>query len=485
MKKNLKFTQKSREAVLLRAIIVLIGLFYWQSALAQDNQSLPITGSWQIIGYQIVDNNPTMSETEIKKWLGSVVQFTEQNKAILHDGLNQKVCPQFDFQITTENAEGYFLIGYQVNPHRLGITDEEIVVVSMACQVNSWLGKHRKFVIQTDEQLLSYWDGVIFFFVKQGSSANHLINQVCLETLLITPQSVGLLNSDSDFNEKTLLEALPGCTVELKTTTQITQAGDEQVKQYFELFRQNQSILKVYPDDALMKIARIRVFDDKAIAPAHAKLGTSYAKVFKNEGEIVDCQAGIKKRSGQTVCSFENMPSIQYVFEPSKQGVISPIEALNQAKLVEIIWISDRHLINEKVSPEPEPAPMIKRAAPITDTKGSKGNLKTAVTPMEMPIDVEKAYKIQDKRLQKLYNLIVIALTKETGLDKKNGEGENVNSEDKIRSKFINAQRAWIKYRDENCQWHSTLANSQNFTCLEQETRKRADEIEKTLKQLE
>jgi len=128
---------------------------------------------------------------------------------------------------------------------------------------------------------------------------------------------------------------------------------------------------------------------------------------------------------------------------------------------------------------------MIKRAAPITDTKGSKGNLKTAVTPMEMPIDVEKAYKIQDKRLQKLYNLIVIALTKETGLDKKNGEGENVNSEDKIRSKFINAQRAWIKYRDENCQWHSTLANSQNFTCLEQETRKRADEIEKTLKQLE
>ncbi len=466
-------------------IIILIGLFYWQSALPQQNQSLPITGSWQIISYQIV-GYPTMSETEIKSWIGSVVQFTEQNKAILHDSLSRQVCPQFDYQITTENADGYFLIGYQVKPHRLGITEEEIFVVSVACQVNSWLGKHREFVIVTDEQLLSYWDGVIFFFVKQASSANHLINQVCLETLLITPQSVGLLNSDSDFNEKTLLEALPGCTVELKTTTQITQAGDEQVKQYFELFRQNQSILKVYPDDALMKIARIRVFDDKAIAPARAKLGTIYAKVFKNEAEILDCQAGIKKRSGQTVCSFENMSSIQYVFEPSKQGVISPIEGLNQAKLVEIIWIADTSLINEKVRPEPDPAPMIKRAAPTTDTKASKGDLKItgAVMPMEMPIDVEKAYQIQDKRLQEVYNRIIIALTKKMGLNKKNGEGENVNKTDN-RIKFINAQRAWIKYRDSHCHWHSSLANSQNFTCLEEQTRKRADEIEKTLKQLE
>jgi uncharacterized protein YecT (DUF1311 family) len=476
---------------IISLIFVVFSLFYSQSALPKD--ALPMIGFWQIIKYQIV-SEPRMSDIEIKKWMGAVIEFTEEKLAIRYEGLEQKVCSQFDYHQTFENAQSFFLKRYQLKPQEFGITEEEILVVRMACQVNSWLGKEREFVKQTDEQLLAYWNGVIFFFAKQASNPHEKINQSNTKNsypkkLLITSKNVGLLNSNSHFNEKTLKEALPGCSVKAKTMIHISKNGDEQVRQYFELFRENQFILKVYPDETLMKIARIHVFDNGAIAPANVKVGAVYAKVFKNDEKNLDCQAGIKKRSGQTVCFFKETPHLQYVFEPTKQGLISPIEALNEAKLVEIIWLADASLKKQTVTAKPE-AMKTKTSlttdnqtskAPTIDDKGLENNvMKETVGLMPIQQDIETVYKMQEKRLAELYHRIVTALTKKTQSE----PGEDKNKIDNL-SQFKNAQDAWIAYRDEHCQWQSTLPNSQDFICLEQQTRKRADEIEKNLRQLE
>ncbi len=337
--------------------VVLICLFSFSSAIAKSTQTLPIKGSWKIVSYQIV-GYPAMSEAKANNWIGKVAEFTTQKRATLRDASTRQVCPRFDYQVTTKNAEAYFLIGYQIKPHRLGITEEEIQLVSITCQTNSWLGKYRELVLWTDEQMLSYWNGVIFFFAKQRYSSirptasTRPTTQSRSKTLLITPQSVGTLNPDSDFNKNTLTRALPGYRVEAKTKT--TKDGEKPVMKYFELSRQGQRMLEVYPNPAATrKIGRIRIFDNRALAPAQAKLGTIYADVFKNDEQLVDCQAGINDRSGQTLCSFENMSSIQYVFEPKSDMTtknLSPIEALNQAELVEFVWTADPSLITERVS---------------------------------------------------------------------------------------------------------------------------------------
>jgi len=122
-------------------------------------------------------------------------------------------------------------------------------------------------------------------------------------------------------------------------------------------------MLEIYPTyPTTAKIDRLRIFDDRALAPAETKLGMTYTQVFRSHEKIIDCQAGINDRSEQTLCSFKNMSSIQYVFEPKSingRDIFSPIDALNQAELVEIVWTADRSLMIEIPSPDRSPAPVI------------------------------------------------------------------------------------------------------------------------------
>ncbi|MDM8561017.1 DUF1131 family protein [Candidatus Parabeggiatoa sp. HSG14] len=333
-------------------IFVLIYLFAGGSVLAEQTQILPIVGAWKIIGYQIV-GYPTMNEAKTKSWIGKVIEFTKQKTVTLYFDKTSQVCPKFTYQVTTENAKGYFLIGYEVKPHRFGITEEEIQLINVICKVKSWLGEHREFIKVSDEQILSYWDGVVFFFVKQSGNIIPLNKKGRAETLLITPQNVGMLNPASDFEKEILVEALPNYRVEKQTSMQ-TIKDSKRMMEHFEIYQQNKLILKVYPNPTTRKIASIRIFDNRALAPGNVKLGASYTDVFKNEEQLIDCQAGIEERGGQTLCSFKNMSSIQYVFKPkSNRGrAISPIEALNQAKLVEFVWKADTSLITETIETE-------------------------------------------------------------------------------------------------------------------------------------
>ena len=302
----------------MRTISIFLYLLYITNVYAQQS----INGVWQIMSYQMVAY-PAIPDSEIKNWIGRKVEFTSEQQAILRYANNTETCSKFNQQITSQNSEAYFLIGYGVKPQRLGVTTEDIAIVSINCQQASWLSKSREFVILNDQQMLSYWDGVIFFFSKQAESSRLRMTSNAIKPLIITPQSVGLLNINSDCNEQSLRQALHGYDIKSKPG-------------YFELYRFNKLMLVVFPHKLTGKVNRIRILDKNIQVPGNAKLGFKYRDIFK-ANQLVTC----KLENNLSFCSFANMSSIQYVFKQQ------PRETLIDAKLVEIIWNADQSLIIE------------------------------------------------------------------------------------------------------------------------------------------
>ncbi len=302
----------------MRTISVFLYLLYITNVYAQPS----ISGVWQISSYQIIAY-PAIPDAEVKNWIGRKFEFTSEQQAILRYGNNIETCSKFNQYLTSQNSEAYFLIGYGVKPQRLGITTENIAVVSINCQQASWLSKSRDFVILNDQQLLSYWDGVIFFLSKQAESSRLRITNRAIKALIITPQSVGLLNPNSDCNEQSLRQVLHGYDIKSKFG-------------YFELYRFNKLMLVVFPNKLTGKVKRIRILDKNIQVPGNAKLGFKYRDIFK-VNQLVSC----KLENNLSFCWLANMSSIQYVFKQQAR------ETLMDAKLVEIIWNADPSLIIE------------------------------------------------------------------------------------------------------------------------------------------
>ena len=457
-------------------IISLICKLGFQSvyADAQKTDNFPLLGKWKIISFQMMDSSQ-MELTHAQKWIGGVITFSENQTATLNNHATQGQCQKFTYQLTTPTTKDYFS-KYQVNPLRLGIVKEQIQLVSMSCQVESWLGNHKEFLKVSEEQMLGDWNGVIFFFVKLTDE---------IETLLITPQSVGLLNSNSDFNQTTLIQALPSYTLKQIMPDNSLPGDPEQPVEYYKVYQDKQLKLKIYSNEAGQKITRIHIYDQNALAPNHAKIGNSYAEIFNKDNEqLIECQAGIKERNRQTICFFKEMPTIQYIFElkyDDNAGQTTPTEALNRAKLVEFIWTAGPTLINETSASEPLSS---------VNSKETPTEKVVPIIPL-VAVDVETAYKIEEKRLNEIYNRLNVALIKKATRQNNQDNGGD-NSEEPVNlTDFINAQQAWIKYRDYNCHWHASLImdevmkSHRSFWCLERMTRERADEMEQVLKPLE
>ncbi|MDM8566620.1 hypothetical protein QUF74_13340 [Candidatus Halobeggiatoa sp. HSG11] len=417
---------------MLRILILLILCLSHYSTLAV--QPIPITGSWQIVSYQVI-GYPSMDEINRDTWLGKIIQIDQQIK--LSDSSKQ-ACPKFNYKITTENSEAQFLTGYKIKPNQLGIIEETIQLIEVTCDTDSWLKKSRWFVKISDIHMLGYWDGVIFFFSKQND--NNL--------LLITPQSVGMINSKSLFNLEILTKSLPKYTP----------------NKDFTFYQKNKLMLKINPDLNKHKISSINIFDDKAIAPAYAKIGMTYQDVFKTPETIIDCKAGVGELAGKTICSFKNIPTIKYVFKPKQED--SPIKALENAELIEFIWIADPTLMEEIESPDLS----IPEVAATTEV----ANTATIATATNTSSQVDN-FKNQTARLKDIKNSINTLLK---ALPDKKFETAILD--------FNSTQQAWTKYSYKHCQWYSTfLGVADNmFTCMEKMARERADEIEIFLQKL-
>lgn len=488
-----------------KTFTVLLLLGYLVSLPAVDAASLakdlPIAGAWKIISYQIV-GYPAMNEAQAKSWIGKLAEFSSRKKATLREGTSQQqqVCLDFSYQVSKQTAEGYFLVGYKVPPNRFGVTQADVEVINITCKNDSWLGKGREFVKISEELMLSNWEGVFFFFARQADSLTLLSAQGGSKMLFITPQSVGVLTPDSDFNEATLSEALPGYTI-----NKVSHLSEEkqEIVDAFEFHRQNQLKLKVYPSPSMQKIGRIEIAEEAARAPANAKLGVTYADVFKDDQQLVDCQAGIGEKSGKTLCNFKNMSSLQYVFEPKKdsEGNFSPIEALTQAKLVGFIWIADPSLVMESVNPDIHKAtltlppatppkteePKVEATSPpkvevATSPKTETPNLTTMAADAStstgpVPTEPEAAYKFQEEQLKDVLERLKEAL--------KIAGNEGAVEGPVNLTNFINAQSAWFEYRDKNCSWQTSLKEKKipdkSFSCLEKMTRERVIELKQLL----
>ena len=348
----------------------------------------------------------------------------------------------------------------------------------MTCQGPNWPADKSVFIKVTDEQMLSQWNGIMFYFTKQNdlTDPTPLVQITNPETLLVTPQSVGLINPESDFNQQVLTENFPDYTI--TTETKINEKGQTLIAD-FKLSLADQLLLKVYPDPETNKIKSINLFDSQVQVPGNAKLGMTYAELFKDYETFLDCQAGTTPaRSDQTICFFKNLPTIKYVFESktsSNENLLSPIEELNRAQLVEWIWLANRQLV---------PSPVEQKLTKPTNTSEDS---KTDATARVGPMDAKSAYDIQNQRLQEVNQQLSETIQKQFS-PLLVQDHSNSTDQPQPLIYFMQSQKTWEQYRNDNCQWYSALETSEpqqnltKFTCLEQMTRDRVDEIEHVLK---
>ena len=460
---------KKIAASILFTYLLCISLTY--AGTNRDSTDLPIVGVWKIMSYQIV-GYPAMDEEQIKKWIGRQVEFTSR-RAALRDGGSRELCQEFSYQVSTETSEGYFYVGYKIKPNRFGITQSEVEVVSVTCKMDSWLGtKKKEFVKISNELMLSNWEGVFFFFAKQAESLSLLGKDGGTKILLITPQSVGAANPKTDFTREALSQTLFGYKIK-----EVTHTDDDKkvVLDSYQFYRKDKLMLEVYPDSNKQNIEIIRVFDENAIAPSNAKLGLSYSEIFQND-QLVDCQAGIKERSGETLCSFKDMPTIKYIFKvkEDEEGKLSPVDALNQAKLVEFLWKADPSLVMETVpaSSDLAPAAPTSTVAPTPTTTSPNPPTPVALAVASPVQKLQTAYKQTDERLNDLYLQLKDALMK---ADPK---------EERVQE-LVQAQKTWLEYRDKSCSVSSPssgeITSENTLNCLDTLTHQRNDELEKLL----
>ncbi|MBE9562687.1 MAG: hypothetical protein IMF12_07490, partial [Proteobacteria bacterium] len=314
-----------------------------------------------------------------------------------------------------------------IKPNQLGIVEKTIQLIEINCETDDWLNKFSWFAKVSDIHMLGYWEGVMFFFVKQTDN----------DLLLITPQSVGMVNSKSLFKPEIIAKLLPKYVFDKD----------------FKSYQENKLILEVYPNSDEHQIIHINIFDDKAIAPANAKIGMSYKDVFNNPEIIVDCEAGVRDLSGKTICSFKNIPTIKYVFKPKPDA--SPIKALKNAELMEFVWLADPTLMEESELPDRS----IPEITTATITNNQVDSLETQIT-----------------RLTNINNSINTLL--ET-LQLKNFEIAMID--------FDSTQQTWAQYSDKHCKWYSNFLGVEDdmSVCMEKITKKRADEMEIFLQKLQ
>lgn len=112
-------------------------------------------------------------------------------------------------------------------------------------------------------------------------------------------------------------------------------------------------------------------------------------------------------------------------------------------------------------------------AQEIDQKLAQKVNCETPMTTLEMNICAGQEYKVADQKLNRVYRQLQSKL----------------NSKQKQR--LTNAQLAWIKFRDTNCNYErgqfegGTMASQVGTYCLAAMTEKRTKELESYLQELD
>src|SRR6266581_3566827 len=124
-----------------------------------------IRGTWVVQGYRFAGIS-ALSEKEAKSWIGKTMVMGE--KCISLAGVTNSL-PRFLY--TVHNADNYFIEGFRVSPSSVGYKNSQVREYQiMRTDGTAWQEPGDLFVIVSDTEALTCWDGV--FFVLKRSSAS-------------------------------------------------------------------------------------------------------------------------------------------------------------------------------------------------------------------------------------------------------------------------------------------------------------------------
>lgn len=416
-----------------------------------------LNGRWQIMSYQIV-GYPAMSEAEANMWLGRNVEFTDKHATLYHKD-TQQTCDSVTFDSTQTDAEGYFLVGYEVKPARLGVLTDNVTVVRPSCQSTSWLLPQQEFVLISDNQMLSNWEGVFFFF-KRDTDTN----------LAIMPQSVGMIMPKTAFDQAVISQALPS-----QYQLQQQQYTETVEKPFYAVFQGEERVLDIFPSADLSQIGRIQIYSTQITAPNQMRTGQTYAEIF-GDNTTVQCQAELVD-TGNVICQVPNMESLQYRFQgvayTTAEGETLSPEQLQQTMLAEIIWLPAPELVTEEHRVHPQGVALEEEALEMP------AETETASTD-----ELTAAYQASDTGLNQAYKQLRDQLNQYLAK-----HSDETSTKALKVANLVAVQRTWLQFRDNNCRWQAELKvdaqQARSLTCLIRMTDERTVELNAITQQLQ
>ncbi len=293
----------------------LLILFLYSPVTIADLQ-----GTWKVTSYQIIGYT-ALSDAEAQAWIGNTIHFVGQS-ATLRTARGAQSCQSTRYQSRTEDAEGYFLVGYHVKPQQLGITQPQVTVTSANCLQDSWMGAYREFVEYSERQMLTDWEGVLLFLTKQSDGIGTLSN--VNQPIMLTPQNLGSITPETVYQYQTLAQAFTGYEIVAK-------------RGYTQVRRQGRTKFEIYPNLHTGKVAKVLIYEDTVIAPGGVKIGMTYPQIFNQEGQIVDCEKSFWR--GKSTCYYPSMRAVEYVFNTTRPK--------SGGQLTEIHWTADINLVSQ------------------------------------------------------------------------------------------------------------------------------------------
>ncbi len=126
------------------------------------NINLPIAGTW-ILDKYVFTGDSSIPEDKAKSMIGEKAQFSD--KGVYFDNL---ICKNPSFKVKVLDSQDYFQSNFKIDPSSIGINEKYIKVVTVSSEDNFF----DEFIQINRNVMLKFTDGIIFFFIKDGTQMN-------------------------------------------------------------------------------------------------------------------------------------------------------------------------------------------------------------------------------------------------------------------------------------------------------------------------
>lgn len=151
--------------------------------------NMPIEGEWSATRYVFI-NDSGISEKEAQSLIGKKAVFKGSQVKV-----NNSVCTEPSFKVKVVNSKSYFQNNLKIRPESLGIKEKQVKVITVFSKDNFF----DDFVQINDNVIITYNDGLVVFFARQGVKQDELVtnNAKRLESKITIPKDQRDLTSKS------------------------------------------------------------------------------------------------------------------------------------------------------------------------------------------------------------------------------------------------------------------------------------------------